>query len=225
MRTSTIARSGSCSATSGEQRLGVADAPDDLVPASSSRPARPSRSSTRVLGDHDAHGNSAAIRVPAPGGLSMTSVPPCAATRSASPARPVPPCAAAPPTPSSATRRCRTPSRVRSVRSWTCVARGVLDRVRHRLAGDVVRGRLDLRRRAVRRRVQRRRARARPARGRPARRAGPRRAAAGAGPAAIVRRSVMRGDDLVDRRVQRGHERARLAAAASAAARRSTMPG
>src|SRR6185369_622981 len=62
-----------------------------------------------VLGDHDAHGSCTAIRVPAPGGLSMASVPPWAATRSAMPGRPIPALVSAPPTPSSTTRRRSTP--------------------------------------------------------------------------------------------------------------------
>src|SRR5262249_32632953 len=64
-----------------------------------------------VLGDHDAHGSSTAIRVPAPDGDSSASVPPEAATRSAIPASPRPATAVAPPTPSSATLGRRTPSK------------------------------------------------------------------------------------------------------------------
>ena len=57
----------------------------------------------RVVGDHDAHGISAWIRVPRPGGLSTASSPSSASMRSARPRSPEPP-ASAPPTPSSSPR-------------------------------------------------------------------------------------------------------------------------
>jgi hypothetical protein len=54
-----------------------------------------------VVGDHDSHGSSAVTTVPALGGLRIRSEPSRAATRSASPWRPVPAVSSAPPTPSS----------------------------------------------------------------------------------------------------------------------------
>ena len=74
-----------------EQRVGVAGAPDDLVAGVLEQAGEALAQEDGVLGDHDAHGSSTAIRVPAPGGLSMASVPPCAATRSSIPAGPCPP--------------------------------------------------------------------------------------------------------------------------------------
>ena len=88
MRTSTTARSGACSPTSASSRLGVAGAPDHLVAGVLEQAGEALAQQHGVLGDHDAHGSSTAIRVPAPGGLSSASVPPWAATRSASPASP-----------------------------------------------------------------------------------------------------------------------------------------
>ena len=71
-----------------EQRVGVARAADDLVAGVLEQPGEALAQEHGVLGDHDAHGSCTAIRVPAPGGLSMASVPPWAATRSACPAGP-----------------------------------------------------------------------------------------------------------------------------------------
>src|SRR4051812_36576839 len=64
-----------------------------------------------VIRDHDAHGSSAVTTVPAPRGLRMRSVPSSAATRSASPCRPVPAVSSAPPTPSSAISMTAEPGR------------------------------------------------------------------------------------------------------------------
>ena len=60
-----------------------------------------------VVGYDDAHGSSARTFVPAPGRLSTENEPPTAATRSASPVRPVPAAGEAPPSPSSAISRTR----------------------------------------------------------------------------------------------------------------------
>src|SRR4029079_14013188 len=74
-----------------------------------------------VVGDHDAHGSSAVITVPAPGGLVTRSRPSSAATRAARPCRPAPTAGVAPPTPSSATSTA-TPSAVRERRTDAVVA-------------------------------------------------------------------------------------------------------
>ena len=104
-----------------QQRLGVADAADDLVAGVLEQPREPLAQQHRVLGDHDAHGSSTAIRVPTPAGLSTASVPPWAATRSAIPDSPVPAAGEAPPTPSSLTTRRSTPS---ARAAWTDTREG-----------------------------------------------------------------------------------------------------
>ena len=93
-------------------------------------------------------GISALIAGPALGGLSTSRRPSSAATRSASPRRPVPSAGSAPPTPSSATVTVARPlyaphadGRVRGLR--------VLGHVRHGLGDDVVGGRLDGSRQAL----------------------------------------------------------------------------
>src|SRR5262245_57124090 len=67
-----------------------------------------------VLGDHDAHANSATSEVPFPDGLERVSVPPAAATRS--PSEVSPKAGSAPPTPSS-----RTSTTTRPL-SWATLA-------------------------------------------------------------------------------------------------------
>ena len=74
-----------------EERVGVADPRDDLVAGVLEQAREALAQEDRVLGDHDPHGISASSRVPAPGGLSIRSVPPWASTRSARPVNPVPP--------------------------------------------------------------------------------------------------------------------------------------
>ena len=76
MRTSTIAEVGRVLADEREQHLGVAGAPDHLVAGVLEQAREALAQQHRVLGDHDPHGSSTAIRVPAPGGLSSASVPP-----------------------------------------------------------------------------------------------------------------------------------------------------
>ena len=92
-----------------EQRLGVADARDDLVAGILEQPCEPFAEQHRVLGDHESHGIATSMRVPPPRGLAITSVPPWAETRSSSPASPEPRRARAPPMPSSATHTLSEP--------------------------------------------------------------------------------------------------------------------
>src|SRR6478735_1304101 len=92
-----------------QQRVGVPRAADDLVPGVLEQAGEALAQQHGVLGDHDAHGSSTAIRVPAPAGLSSASDPPWAATRSAIPASPEPAPGDAPPTPSSLTTSRSTP--------------------------------------------------------------------------------------------------------------------
>ena len=88
----------------GPQRLGVPGHPHDRMAGvgEQSRQALPEERA--ILRDHDAHGSTASITVPWPRGLRIESDPPRAATRSASPASPVPAAITAPPRPSSAIR-------------------------------------------------------------------------------------------------------------------------
>ena len=97
----------------GEQRLGVADAGDDVVTGVLEQAGEALAQEDGVLRDHDPHGIATSTRVPSPRGLTISSVPPCAATRSRRPARPDPRRTTAPPTPSSATVTCSVPL------SWT----------------------------------------------------------------------------------------------------------
>ena len=59
-----------------QQRVGVPEGGDDLVSAVLEQAPEPLAQQHLVLGDHDPHGSSAVSVVPAPGSLSMRSVPP-----------------------------------------------------------------------------------------------------------------------------------------------------
>ena len=85
-----------------EQRVGVARPADDLVAGVLEQPGEALAQEHGVLGDHDAHGSCTAIRVPAPGGLSIGERPALRGDAVAHARQPVPPRGPAPPTPSSA---------------------------------------------------------------------------------------------------------------------------
>src|SRR5204862_7105987 len=85
-----------------EQLVGVGRLRDDLDALAAHERRDALAQQPAVVGDHDAHGSSAVTTVPACGGLRIRSVPSSAATRSASPCRPVPAVSSAPPMPSSA---------------------------------------------------------------------------------------------------------------------------
>ena len=72
MRTSMMARSGCVSVDHVEQGLGVGGAADDVVAGVDQQAGQPLAEQRRVLADHDPHGSTASIVVPAPGGLVMT---------------------------------------------------------------------------------------------------------------------------------------------------------
>src|SRR3954451_1745792 len=105
----------------GEQPLRVRRLGDDLDALAAHERCDALAQQPAVVGDHDAHGSSAVTMVPAPGGLRMRSVPSSAATRSASPCRPVPVVSSAPPTPSSVISMTATPLR-RETRTDALVA-------------------------------------------------------------------------------------------------------
>ena len=110
MRTSTMARSGSCSSTAAMQRVGVADRGDDLVAGVGEQRREALAQQDEVLGDHDAHGSSARTRSARPPGCRRPASPSSASTRCASPSRPEPAVRRAPPLPSSATSTTSRPS-------------------------------------------------------------------------------------------------------------------
>ena len=97
MRTSTIGKVGIVLGDNREKRIGVADACDDGVPGVLEQAGEALAEKDRVLRDHDPHGIATSTRVPFPRGLTMSNVPPCAATRSRRPARPDPRRTTAPP--------------------------------------------------------------------------------------------------------------------------------
>src|SRR5439155_14843097 len=88
------------------QRRPIADHGDHLVPVLGQQPDEALPQQYRVVGHDYPHGSSARISVGPPAGLTTSSVPPVARTRSASPASPCPLARCAPPWPSSTTATC-----------------------------------------------------------------------------------------------------------------------
>ena len=99
---STTATSGWCSRTACRERRGVTDRRAHLHAGLHHQPGESLAEQRGVVGDHDAHGNTASTLVPCGSTSETRSEPPTAATRSASPWRPLPEASAAP-TPSSRT--------------------------------------------------------------------------------------------------------------------------
>ena len=191
-----------------QQRVRVARPPDHLVAGVLEQPGEALAQQHRVLGDHDTHGSSTAMRVPAPAGLSSASRPPWAATRSTIPASPLPDTGRRAADPVVGHDQAQALGRPRRLHRHAR-RRGVLDRVGERLARDVVGDGLDLRRRAVARRLELDR-----------HRGGPREILERRGQALVEpRRAQARRDraqvadrrrDLVHRRVERRGEDPRL---------------
>ena len=148
MRMSTIATSGRCASTSASSSSPSAARPDDVEARLGEQPREPLAQEHRVVGEDHSHGISACTTVPRPGGLSTSSRPPSASTRSASPRSPVPRAPSAPPTPSSATSTTARPS-VRADADAHGRRLGVLGDVGQRLRDDVVGGGLDAVREAL----------------------------------------------------------------------------
>src|SRR4051795_4452798 len=109
----------------GDQLVGVVGLGDDVDAFAAQERGDALAHQPAVVGDHDSHGSSAVTTVPAPSGLRMRSVPSSAATRSASPCRPVPAVSSAPPTPSSAISMAAMPFR-RETRTDAADARAYL---------------------------------------------------------------------------------------------------
>src|SRR5204863_9402346 len=117
----------------GQQRLAVGHLGANPVALVLQQPDQAGPEQRGVLGDHDAHqrfparsGSSTVILVGPPGGLAMSRRPSTTATRWARPDRPLPREESAPPTPSSVTRRARSPARsvitILIVFAWLCLA-------------------------------------------------------------------------------------------------------
>ena len=107
---STIARSGSCASTAASSESKSPASAADLDAGGLQHARDPFAQQQRVLADHDPHGITPRTRVPPPGGLSTTSVPSSAASRSAIPRSPEPAAGSAPPAPSSAISIASAPS-------------------------------------------------------------------------------------------------------------------
>src|SRR6185312_2057558 len=120
-----------------EQGSGVRGQAGHLEAGVGQHPFQPLGEQNGVLGHDDTragvagraghgHGITACSRVPPPGGLCTVSEPPTEATRSASPASPLPDPAWAPPTPSSLTSTSSRPACSRTVTTaalaWACLA-------------------------------------------------------------------------------------------------------
>ena len=134
IRTSMMARSGSSRSTASTSDGASASPGHDVVPGVLEQPGEPLAEEGGVLADHDAHGSAASTSVPWPRGLSTWSDPPSAATRSARPDR-SPSSRAA----SSVVGHADQELPVATDHLEHDPGRlGVLDRVRDRLAGDVV---------------------------------------------------------------------------------------
>ena len=148
IRTSTIATSGAL-ARDRVARSSAASptAATTSCPRSASRRTQPVAQQDGVFGDDDAHGSSATIRGPAPAGSRRRASRRGAATRAASPARPVPRVGVGAADAVVARPRLAAAVPRRAHVDAPGVARGVLGDVRQRLGDDEVGGRLDRRRR------------------------------------------------------------------------------
>ena len=90
IRMSTTATSGCLASTSRSSPSDIAGFPDHVEPGVPEHGADALADEDAVVGYDDAHGSSARTFVPSPGLLATENEPPTAATRSASPVRPVP---------------------------------------------------------------------------------------------------------------------------------------